>query len=463
MKQTAQQSPARNAMDVAGLLDEGTWGGYQRFVVLMTALSVVIDGIDSQLLGVAIPSIAKDWNIASTSAFAPTLAAGFVGMMVGGAIAGIVGDRFGRRIALISSVLLFGVMTVGASMVNSLFTLGILRFFIGIGLQGASPNAAALVSEYVPLRHRAFAITATIVCIPLGATVAGLIAIPVLPALGWRPLFAIGGCLSIAVSVVLMRFLPESPRFLARRPNRWPELAGVLRRIGHQSPSETRFFDSGEAAVTRAPLRAIFSSPADTVALWSAFFFCLLAVYSGFNWIPSMLRNAGLDATVASTGITAYNLGGVVGALTGGLAISRFGSKPSMMGMAIGAIAGALAMRSMTIVASSPTLPIIALLAIIGAFINAAQVTMYALAAHVYPSSVRATGVGTATSVGRLGAILSSYAGGWAIELGGNASFFMLVAAAMFAVFVSLALIRRHIPGHGSSAGGKLVASPLTS
>ena len=237
---------------------------------------------------------------------------------------------------------------------------------------------------------------------------------------------------------------------------------GVLRRIGHQTPLETRFVDSGEAAVTRAPLSAIFSSPADTVALWSAFFFCLLAVYSGFNWIPSMLRNAGLDATVASTGITAYNLGGVVGALTGGLAIARFGSKPSMMGMAIGAIAGALVMRSMTIVDSSPTLPIIAMLAIIGAFINAAQVTMYALAAHVYPSSVRATGVGTATSVGRLGAILSTYAGAWAIELGGNASFFMLVAAAMFAVFVSLALIRRHIPGPGSSAGARLVVSPLT-
>ena len=88
---------------------------------------------------------------------------------------------------------------------------------------------------------------------------------------------------------------------------------------------------------------------------------------------------------------------------------------------------------------------------------------MYALAAHVYPSSVRATGVGTATSVGRLGAILSSYAGGWAIELGGNASFFTLVAASMVAVFISLSLIRRHIPGRPSSVGGELVTSPSTS
>jgi AAHS family 4-hydroxybenzoate transporter-like MFS transporter len=460
MTQAARTSP--DAVDVSRILDVGDWGGYQRLVVLMTALSVVIDGIDSQLLGIAIPPMMRDWNL-PRSAFSPVLAAGFVGMMVGGAIAGVVGDRLGRRVALIGSVLLFGVMTVGASMIDSLVALGVLRFFIGIGLQGASPNAAALVAEYVPLRHRAFAVTATIVCIPLGAMFAGLIAIPVLPALGWRVLFAIGGCVSIGVSVFLMRFLPESPRYLARRPARWPELAGVLSRIGHTTPSDARFVDLAESTAARASLRAIFSSRLDTLALWSAFFFCLLAVYSGFNWIPTMLSDAGLGPTVANSGITVYNLGGVIGALTGGLAITRFGSKSSMLGMAAGAIAGALVMRSMTIAAGSPTLPILLLLAVIGAFINAAQVTMYALAAHIYPSSVRATGVGTATSVGRFGAILSTYAGAWALELGGNASFFTLVAGAMFAVFVSLALIRRHIPGASSGLGSRLVASPSTS
>jgi AAHS family 4-hydroxybenzoate transporter-like MFS transporter len=441
-----QAHNATTTVDVGEILDAGRWGSYQKRVVALTALSVVIDGVDSQLLGIAIPSMMKDWGV-TRAAFAPILAAGFVGMMVGGAIAGIVGDRLGRRFALIASVLLFGVMTVGASMVNGLLALGVLRFFIGIGLQGASPNAAALVSEYVPLKHRAFAITATIVCIPLGAMVAGLIAIPVLPTLGWRVLFVIGGLISIAVSVCLMRFLPESPRFLARRPQRWPELARVLDRIGYRSVAGAQFVDRAEPTTSRAPLSAIFSSPADTVALWSAFFFCLLAVYSGFNWIPSMLTGAGLDATVANTGISAYNLGGVIGAITGGLAIARFGSKPSMLGMCAGAMAAALVMSAMTIAASSNTLPIIALLAIIGAFINAAQVTMYALAAHIYPSAIRATGVGTATSVGRLGAILSTYAGAWALELGGNQSFFTLVAGAMLAVFVSLVLIKRHIPG----------------
>ena len=356
-------------VDVAKVLDEGRLGRYQRFVVLLTALSVVIDGIDSQLLGIAIPVIMREWGVAR-SEFAPILAVGFVGMMVGGAIAGVIGDRLGRRVALIASVLVFGVMTMCASMVSGLVALGVFRFFVGVGLQGASPNAAALVSEYVPLRHRAFAITATIVCIPAGAMFAGLIAIPVLPALGWRALFAIGGLIPVIVGIVLIRYLPESPRYLTHYPARWPELSRILERVGYRPRPDAVFVD----------------------------LFCLLAVYSGFNWVPSMLTGAGLAPTVANTGITAYNLGGVIGAITGALAIKRFGSKPSMSTIAAMATVVALLMRSMTFNANSPTLPIILMLGIIGALINAVQVTMYALAAHIYPTAVRATGVGVASS-----------------------------------------------------------------
>jgi AAHS family 4-hydroxybenzoate transporter-like MFS transporter len=279
--------------------------------------------------------------------------------------------------------------------------------------------------------------------------VAGLIAIPVLPALGWRALFAIGGLIPVLLGLVLIRFLPESPRYLIRRPSRWPELSRILERIGYRAAPGATFVELGEGPATRTPPRTLFGpdSSVDTLAIWSAFFFCLLAVYSGFNWVPSMLTGAGLPPTVATTGITAYNLGGVVGAITGALAIRRFGSKRTMLTIAGLAAVTALTMSTMTFAATSPTLPIVAMLTLIGAMINGVQVTMYALAAHIYPTAVRSTGVGMASSVGRLGAILSTYAGAWALEFGGSRSFFMLVAAAMFAVVLSLAVIRRHIPG----------------
>jgi AAHS family 4-hydroxybenzoate transporter-like MFS transporter len=442
-------TPRTSALvDVNRVLEERPWGSVQVLVMVLTAFTVIIDGVDGQLLGIAIPAIMADWKVAR-SAFAPVLAAGFVGMMIGGAVAGIVGDRWGRRFALACSVIVFGLATIGASMTNDLLTLGVLRFIAGFGLQGAVPNAAALVSEYVPLRHRALAVTLTIVCFPLGAALAGLLAIPVLPVLGWRVLFVIGGFIPLAVAVVLLRYLPESPRFLVRRPARWSELTRILQRLGYAPEPDARFVDLGDKTVTRPSIREVLisSSPLDTLGLWSASFFCMLAVYSGFNWIPSMLSGAGLDLTVANVGITAYNLGGVVGALSGGLAITRFGSKLTMVTFSGGAVAMALVMRAMTINAESSTLPIIVMLGLIGALINAIQVTMYALAAHIYPTTVRATGVGTTTGVGRIGAILSTYAGAWALEAGGNASFFTLVATAMLIVMGSLALIRRHIPG----------------
>jgi AAHS family 4-hydroxybenzoate transporter-like MFS transporter len=136
----------------------------------------------------------------------------------------------------------------------------------------------------------------------------------------------------------------------------------------------------------------------------------------------------------------------VAGAIAGGKLITRFGSRPTMLTMASGAIAGAVAMSLLPINASTPVAAIIVMLTITGGLINAVQTTMYALAAHVYPTSVRSTGVGTSNAVGRSGAILSGFAGPAVLEYGGSASFFAAMAAAMCLTFVSLAVMRRHVP-----------------
>jgi AAHS family 4-hydroxybenzoate transporter-like MFS transporter len=369
-------------------------------------------------------------------------------MMIGGALAGMVGDRIGRRAALIGSVLVFGTLTVATAAANDLAGLGVLRFFTGVGLGGALPNAAALASEYVPRRHRAFAVTLTIVCIPLGGTLAGMLGIHILPAHGWRALYVIGGIIPTLTALLLLALLPESPRFLARHPGRWPELVRTLRRMGHALAPDASFVDPAERAVAQGSLRALFGDDfrSDTLALWGAYFSCMLGVYLGFNWVPAMLTGAGMSPTVASTGITAYNLGGVLGAVGGALAFARIGSKATMLGMTGGSIAGALVLRSMAIGPAVAAEPIIAMLGVTGGLINAVQTTMYALAAQVYPVSVRATGVGAAASVGRAGAIASTYAGAWALESGASRLFFLLVAAAMLVTLVSLALVKRHIP-----------------
>jgi AAHS family 4-hydroxybenzoate transporter-like MFS transporter len=439
--------PAPAVHDVGQILDDGRWGTYQRWLVFLTALTIVFDGIDNQLMGVAIPTIMREWSVARAD-FAPVVSLGYLGMMTGGAIAGLAGDRLGRKVALLWSMAVFGLMTVAVALVDNIGALGALRFLTGIGLGGAIPNAAALAAEYVPKRQRPIAVTVTIVCVPLGATIAGLIAIPALPAVGWRALFAIGGLMPLAAAVALIWLLPESPRYLARHRARWAELRASLRRMGHDVPSDAVFADFNAGTAPHASIGTLFGPTfrVDTVALWAAFFSCLLAVYLGFSWVPSMLTGAGFSSSVASTGITVFNLGGVAGALAGGLAITRWGSRVSMLAMTGLAVLSAGLMSVMPPVAGAPLLPILVMLTATGALINGVQTTMYALAAHVYPAAIRATGVGTAVSFGRIGAVLTGFIGAWALEWGGPATFFAVIAGAMAVCFVALSGVRRHVP-----------------
>ena len=432
-------------IDVGALLDEGGWSAYQKLLVAGAALAIVFDGLDNQLLGAAVPAMMREFAL-PRAAFASVLAAALFGMVIGGFVGGYIGDRIGRRLALLGSVIAFGALTLLVSFAGDVTTLTALRFFAGLGLGGAMPNAAALASEYVPLRRRPSAVTLTIVCIPLGGTLAGVTGALVLPAYGWRALFLVGGSLPLILAALLWKTLPESPRYLARQRARWPELAALLARLGHDVPAGATFVDSRERAVVRASVESLFVPELrrDTLALWVAFFFCLLSVYIGVTWVPSLLAGAGFDAAVANYGLTAFNLGGVVGAIVGAMVFGRLGSRITMLVMTTGAIAGCLLLAGAPIGEQS-TVAVLAMLAWTGGLINAVQTTMYALAAHVYPAGIRATGVGTAVAFGRIGGVASPYAGAWALE-SGPSQMFALIAGALSVVLVALASVRNHIP-----------------
>ncbi|MBI2186242.1 MAG: MFS transporter [Acidobacteria bacterium] len=434
--------------DVGALLDAGHWSGYQKRLVAATALTIVFDGLDNQLLSAAIPAMTAEWAL-PRAAFASVLAAALLGMMVGGFLGGYLGDRIGRRAALVGSVASFGALTILASFAGDVVTLATLRFFAGLGFGGAMPNAAALASEYVPLARRPVAVTLTIVCIPVGGTLAGVLGALILPAYGWRALFLVGGGLPLLLGGVLWRALPESPRYLARQRTRWPELVVLLRRLGHDVGADVEFVDSHERAIGRPSIAALLVPELrrDTLAIGAAFFCCLLSVYMAVTWVPALLTGAGFDVAVANYGLTAFNLGGVVGALAGALVFGRLGSRIPMLAMTAGAIGGCLLLAG-TPIAEQSAAAVLAMLAWTGGLINAVQTTMYALAAHIYPAGIRATGVGTAAAVGRVGGVVSPYAGAWALE-SGPSQMFALIAGTLSAVFIALAAVRTHIPHPG--------------
>jgi AAHS family 4-hydroxybenzoate transporter-like MFS transporter len=218
--------------------------------------------------------------------------------------------------------------------------------------------------------------------------------------------------------------------------------------MGHSVPKGAVFTDRPGTLGGRASIGTLFRADfvRDSLALWFAFFSCLLAVYLGLAWVPSVLTGAGFSSSAASTGITAFNLGGVAGALIGGVCIARWGSRVSMLLMTALAVASAGVMSLMEFSPAVPLIPIVMMLTLTGGLINGVQTTMYALAAHVYPAAIRATGVGSAVSFGRIGAVLSGYIGAGALEYAGAASFFGVMATMMAVCFVALAIVRRHVP-----------------
>jgi len=434
------------SIDVGQLLDDGPYTRFQITVVMLAALSIVMDGFDGQLIGFAIPLIIKEWGI-TRAAFAPAVAAGLVGMGIGSACAGLFADRFGRRWAVIASVFLFGAATCAIGLAPDILTIAALRFVAGLGIGGALPSSTTMTAEFTPLRRRTLAVTATIVCVPLGGMLAGLFASAVLPSHGWRSLFFMGGSLPLILGAVLLFTLPESPRFLVRRPQRWSELRHLLGRMSRPSGAAAVFSDQVEqSAEEHKGFTALFDRAfaRDTLAIWCAFFMCLLTVYSAFSWLPTMLNSEGLDVGLASSGLTAYNLGGVFGALCCAVAITRFGSRWPLLICCVGASASALFLAQFSV--KEHAMLVIGGFAVHGLFVNAVQSTMYALCAYVYPTAVRATGTASALAFGRLGAILSAFAGAAVITAGGASAYLVMLGSAMVLVLISLSVVRRHLP-----------------
>jgi AAHS family 4-hydroxybenzoate transporter-like MFS transporter len=384
---------------------------------------LMMDGFDLQAMGYAAPFVSREWHVTSVQMASVFVAANF-GVLLGSLLLSMVADRFGRRPVIAASTLFFAVMTLATARAGGLTALLWLRFVAGLGLGSILPNATALIGEFSPGNRRVTLMMCISAGFTAGGAIGGFVAAWLIPAFGWRAVFYFGGAIPLAVGVVMLAALPESPQYLALRrrrvdclakgskpldPDVHPDAAtaGIdeISRDPRGGPGEgprersggllaARLFANGRALVT--PL------------LWVVNFMNLFNLYALSNWLATVVAGMGYPQRTAVLVSTILQVGGTIGTFGLAWAIARFGFTATLMptfavaALSIGAI-------------GHPGLSLAALFAIVfvaGWCIVGSQPGLNALAATVYPTSLRSTGVGWALGVGRLGAMAGPYVGG---------------------------------------------------
>jgi len=461
---TATPESGSSAIDIGPLLNHGRITFLQQFVVVLIALIIIVEGIDIQLFSYALPQILRDWQM-ERQAFGLAATANSVGLFAGTLMSGYIADKMGRRCLLLMSLFLCGVATFMVGLAGDVNQMAFWRLVTGIGIGGALPVCTTMIAEFAPQRYRTFTVTLSIICIPLGGILAGFFADLVLQPLGWEKAFFIGGLTPLGLWLVCLLRLPESPRFLSRNPARWGELCHLLQLLGKPVAPQSRFVDREESyqgGQTKFDLTTLFAKglfarglARDTLALWLLFFSCMIASYAIFAWLPTMLESSGVATKQARFSLILYNAGGIVGIAICAQILARFGSR---LAMSVCALGGLVTLVPLLWLDSSRSVNMmLSLITLHGVFANAVQSALYALAAHLYVTQIRATGTTTALVSGRIGGIIAIYS---SAHLGGFSGYLTLLIAAMALPVLVIILMRRHIAPLPKIALPPKIASP---
>src|ERR1700738_3018098 len=396
-------------VDVAQFIDAQPVGGFQIRLLLICAAVLFLDGFDTQAIGFVAPALAREWGV-SKAALGPVFSAGLFGLMIGALVFGPLADRIGRKKIIIFSTLAFGLGTLVTAFVQDVNTLLAIRFLTGLGLGGAMPNAVAMTSEFSPHRRRATMVMIMFCGFSVGAALGGLLAAALIPQFGWRWLSAAGGLAPLLLVPILMLRLPESVRFLAltgRAHERVAQLLGFINPKAVFAPG-TRFVVH-EPRLAGIPVLHLFKSGRTlvTLLLWVVFFMSLLDLYFLSNWLPTVLNDLGASVSGAAAIGSMLQVGGVVGTFALGSIIDRF----SFRALALVYFIAVFAVGAIGQLGHSVVLVALAIFAA-GFCIVGGQIAANALAAAFYPTSVRATGIGWALGIGRVGSIVGPLGGG---------------------------------------------------
>lgn len=432
---------APRTVHLPGFIDDRPIGRLQYTVLALCGLVMFLDGFDTQAISYMAPSIAREWGL-SPSAMGPVFSSALVGLMIGYLVLSPLADRFGHRAMIIAATASFSVLTVLTTFAPSVEVLLAARLLTGIGLGAAAPSAIALTSEFAPRRRRATFVLVIYCGFSLGFVAAGAAAGTLMPVLGWRSLFLVGGIVPLALVPLLWRLLPESPAYLMRRGR---PVVGILRRLDPSLPAGAVVHGApGQDADARIPLVRLFERRwlLGTLLLWLVFAINLAEFYALQSWLPTILEDLGHPTSTVVTATTLTTVGGIAAALITGPAMDRFGAG-STLGILY--LVGAVFVGVLGVVFGASLWLLLCVTFLVGCCVSGGQKSVIAFGSLFYPPDMRSTGVAWALGIGRVGGILGPILVGFAVSAGwSTAQLFVALAAPMLVAAVTvLALARR--------------------
>ncbi|MFX1823478.1 4-hydroxybenzoate transporter PcaK [Prolinoborus fasciculus] len=376
--------------------------------VAICFLIAVIEGLDIQAAGIAAAGIREHFGLDS-SQLGVFFSAGILGLLPGALVGGRFADRIGRKKVLIWSTAIFAVFTLCTVWVNSFNSLLAVRFLAGAGLGGAMPILITLASEAVSPQNRGRAVGLMYCGMPVGAAILSLVAATEFGA-NWKNVFYLGGLLPIFAIPLMMLFLPESKEYLKAQNKTAAELA----------------------VAPQGSFKDLFNSDnlLRTLCIWVSYFFTLMVVYIMLSWLPSLFMELGFTRKDGSTAQFYFMVTATLGTIILGMLTDRWKKAYVILLMYGGILAGLLALNG----ASSLNQMYMAA-ALAGAFVIGCQGVLYAFGSIVYPTEVRGTGVGVASAVGRIGAMLGPVIAGQLLTAGFGAA--GIITAAIPCIIIS--------------------------
>jgi MFS transporter, AAHS family, 4-hydroxybenzoate transporter len=397
-------------IQVSQLLNERGVSSFQIKLIVWSILIAMIDGYDIGAIAFAAPHLIADWHVAPKE-LGLVLSASNIGVLFGSQIFGWIGDRYGRKTALILCNLLFGILTLAAAYATNLTEMTWLRLIAGLGIGGVIPNVVAINAESAPRDLRATLTIIAIGTVPVGGAFAGFVAAALVPSHGWQVLFYVGGIVPVVIALAAIMGLPESIKYMAIHESQRSKMEALIAQIrpGYPVPRDARFvIEDEQQSPSSSPIHLFGNGLALITPLtWLMFALNLMGYFFLISWTPTLMTAAHATPQVAALSGAALQVGGTVGALV----LCWWLQRHRFLAIAILFVIAVPIVASIGYAGLTSTTALLTATFLAGAIVLGIQSGINVVGALIYPTSLRANGSGWQLGIGRIGAIIGPFVG----------------------------------------------------